>query len=103
MYKMVSSMPNKFPSYTLSKLSKTKVHLFLEMDFSHQNPNPNYTFFPENFDPMAEFEVQDYLMLDDGVFEEDTSSQSMASSEKGLGGANKINSATSKTSNMQVI
>ena len=75
------------------------------MDFSHENsnPNPNYTFLSEKFDPMAEFELSDYLMLDDGVFEEDTSSQSMASSEKGLGGANKINSATSKTSNMQVI
>ncbi|XWS33247.1 hypothetical protein CRYUN_Cryun22dG0065000 [Craigia yunnanensis] len=73
------------------------------MDFSHEtsNPNSNYTCFPENFDPMAQFELSDYLMLDDGVFEEDTSSQSMASSEKVLGGANEISGATSKNSNMQ--
>ncbi|XVF17121.1 hypothetical protein REPUB_Repub10bG0091900 [Reevesia pubescens] len=74
------------------------------MDFSRENstPNPNYTFFPENFDPMTEFELSDYLMLDDaGVFEEDTSSQSMASSEKAMGGANEISGATSKNSNIK--
>ena len=75
------------------------------MDFSHENsnPNPNYTFFPENFDPMAEFQLSDYLILDGGGFEEDKSSESMASSEKGMGGANEISGATSRNSNMQVI
>ncbi|XWS29443.1 hypothetical protein CRYUN_Cryun24cG0030100 [Craigia yunnanensis] len=75
------------------------------MDFSHENsnPNPNYTFFPENIDPMAEFELSDYLMFDGGVFEEDRLSQSMASSEKGMGGANEISGATSKTKIMVFI
>ncbi|XP_022752017.1 probable WRKY transcription factor 51 [Durio zibethinus] len=73
------------------------------MDFSREssNPNPNYTFFPENFDPMVQFELSDYLMVDDGVFKEDTSSHNMASSEKGLGGANEISGATSKNSNIK--
>ncbi|MBA0687007.1 hypothetical protein Goari_014570 [Gossypium aridum] len=65
------------------------------MSFSptdHSNPNPNSIFFPENPDPMADFELSDYLMLDAGVFEDDTS-------EKGMGVANE--SATPKHSNMQ--
>ncbi|XP_007048143.2 PREDICTED: probable WRKY transcription factor 51 [Theobroma cacao] len=72
------------------------------MDFSHENsnPNPSYTFFPESFDPMPEFELADYLMLDDCPFEEDTSSQSMASSEKGMGGANGFSGATSRNTNI---
>ncbi|MBA0653906.1 hypothetical protein Goklo_021005, partial [Gossypium klotzschianum] len=60
------------------------------MSFSptdHSNPNPNSIFFPENPDPMADFELSDYLMLDAGVFEDDTS-------EKGMGVANE--SATPK-------
>ncbi|XP_022739823.1 probable WRKY transcription factor 51 [Durio zibethinus] len=97
---MVSSMRSKFPFLHTIKRPKAKVQLSFEMDFSHENsnPNPNYTFFSENFDPMAEFELSDYLMLDGGAFEEDTSSQSMASPEKGMGGANEICGATSKNS-----
>ena len=93
---------NKLPF--LHTIKDQKSSFSLEMDFSREtsNPNPNYTFCPENFDPMAQFELSDYLMLDDGGFEEDTSSQSMASSEKSLGGANEISGATSKTSDMQV-
>ncbi|TYJ10553.1 hypothetical protein E1A91_A11G215000v1 [Gossypium mustelinum] len=56
------------------------------MDFSpngHSNPKPNSIFFPENPDPMADFEISDYLILDAGVFEDDTS-------EKGMGVANEI-------------
>ncbi|KAB2008640.1 hypothetical protein ERO13_D10G104700v2 [Gossypium hirsutum] len=69
------------------------------MDFSREssNPNLNITFYPDNLDPVTEFELSDYLMLDGGVFEEDSSSQSIASSEKGLGGGNEISGATSKT------
>ncbi|MBA0875509.1 hypothetical protein Goshw_002255, partial [Gossypium schwendimanii] len=66
------------------------------MSFSptdHSNPNPNSIFFPGNPDPMADFELSDYLMLDAGVFEDDTS-------EKGMGVANE--SATPKHSNMQL-
>ncbi|XVE86654.1 hypothetical protein DITRI_Ditri18aG0051900 [Diplodiscus trichospermus] len=73
------------------------------MDFSHENSNPNsnHTFFPENFDPMmTDFELSDYLMFDGGGFEEDTSSQSMASPDKVMGGANEASGATSKNSNI---
>ncbi|OMP02559.1 hypothetical protein COLO4_10998 [Corchorus olitorius] len=81
------------------------------MNFSHEssNPNPNFPFFPQNYDPMTEFELSDYLMFDDTVFEEDSSSQSMASPEMGMGGASnniEINGATAaspRSSNMQVI
>ncbi|KAE8663660.1 putative WRKY transcription factor 59 [Hibiscus syriacus] len=38
------------------------------MDFSHQNPN--YTFFPENLNPMPDFQLSDYLMLDDGILDD---------------------------------
>ncbi|KAB2058069.1 hypothetical protein ES319_A11G209700v1 [Gossypium barbadense] len=71
------------------------------MDFSpngHSNPKPNSIFFPENPDPMADFEISDYLILDAGVFEDDTS-------EKGMGVANESEtsgaSATPEHSNMQ--
>ncbi|KAK8716285.1 hypothetical protein V6N13_043601 [Hibiscus sabdariffa] len=76
------------------------------MDFSHQNPNsnPNYTFSPENLNPMPEFELSDYLMLGDGIFDDDTySSQSMASLEKGSAAATEFSGATSKNCSMQVI
>lgn len=75
------------------------------MDFSWEssNPNLNITFYPDNLDPVTEFELSEYLMLDGGIFEEDSSSQSMASSEKGLGGANEMSGATSKTPILQVI
>ncbi|PPS08279.1 hypothetical protein GOBAR_AA12360 [Gossypium barbadense] len=73
------------------------------MDFSREssNPNLNITFYPDNLDPVTEFELSDYLMLDGGVFEEDSSSQSIESLEKGLGGANEVSGATSKTPIMQ--
>ncbi|XP_022773854.1 probable WRKY transcription factor 50 [Durio zibethinus] len=73
------------------------------MDFSHKNsnPNPNYTCFSGNSDPVAELELSDYLILDDGFFEEDNLSQSMASSEKGIGGANVVSGATSKNTNIK--
>ncbi|KAH1082787.1 hypothetical protein J1N35_022548 [Gossypium stocksii] len=71
------------------------------MDFSptdHSNPNPNSIFFPENPDPMADFELSDYLMLDAAVFEDDTS-------EKGTGVTNESEtsgaSATPKHSNIR--
>ncbi|KAK5792896.1 probable WRKY transcription factor 51 [Gossypium arboreum] len=69
------------------------------MDFSREssNPNLNITFYPDYLDPVTEFELSDYLMLDGGVFEEDSSSQSIESLEKGLGGANEVSGATSKT------
>ncbi|KAG8478656.1 hypothetical protein CXB51_028457 [Gossypium anomalum] len=80
---------------------KTKVQLSLQMDFSpnnHSNPKPNSILFPKNPDPMADFELSDYLMLDAGVFEDDTS-------ENGMGVANESEtsgaSATPKHSNMQ--
>ncbi|PPR98737.1 hypothetical protein GOBAR_AA21933 [Gossypium barbadense] len=62
------------------------------MDFSHQNPNsnPNYTFFPESVNPMPDFEVSDYLLLDGSIFDDDTSSQSMLSSEKGMAAATEL-------------
>ncbi|GMJ08664.1 WRKY DNA-binding protein 51, ARABIDOPSIS THALIANA WRKY DNA-BINDING PROTEIN 51 [Hibiscus trionum] len=63
----------------------------MELSGEGSNPNPNYTFYPENFDPLIELELSDYLMPDDEVFEED-------SSEKALGGANEICGATSKDS-----
>ncbi|MBA0871738.1 hypothetical protein Goshw_029549 [Gossypium schwendimanii] len=68
------------------------------MDFSpdSSNPNLNITIYPDNLDPVTEFELSDYLMLDGGVFEEDSSSQSIASSEKGLGGANEISAREKK-------
>ncbi|XVF15051.1 hypothetical protein REPUB_Repub09cG0116100 [Reevesia pubescens] len=104
MYKMVAlhqCLPS-FPSHTHYQRPKSSFPLD-QMDFSHQNSNPNpnnYTFLPESFDPLTEFELSDYLMFGEGVFEEDTSSQSMASSEKGMGGVNEISgaSATSKNS-----
>ncbi|KAL4386213.1 hypothetical protein GQ457_09G011570 [Hibiscus cannabinus] len=70
------------------------------MDFSgdSSNPNPNYTFCPDSFDPMIEFELSEFLLLDDAPFKADSSPQSMVSSEKALGGANEISGATSKNS-----
>ncbi|GMI86639.1 WRKY DNA-binding protein 51, ARABIDOPSIS THALIANA WRKY DNA-BINDING PROTEIN 51 [Hibiscus trionum] len=72
------------------------------MDFSPQNSNsnPNNTFSPENPNPIPDFQLSDYLMLDDCIFDEDTqSSQSMASSEKGMAAATESSTgATSKNS-----
>ncbi|KAJ6774942.1 WRKY TRANSCRIPTION FACTOR 51-RELATED [Salix purpurea] len=52
------------------------------------NPNHYYSCFREGFDPPAtEFQVSDYLVLDDGFVEDESSSQSMASSEQVPGGS----------------
>ncbi|KAK8652751.1 hypothetical protein V6N13_126776 [Hibiscus sabdariffa] len=70
------------------------------MDFSPQNPN--YTFFPDNLNPMPDFQFQlsDFLMLDEDTY----SAQSRASPEKGMAAATEYSGATSKnTSNMQKI
>lgn len=79
----------------------------LAMDYpfhGHQNPNPNncYSHFTENKDPQAEFQVSDYLLLDDG-FEDDDSS-SMVSSEQLVSGSSTGYStgATSRNTSMQV-
>ncbi|GLT44033.1 hypothetical protein SLA2020_179510 [Shorea laevis] len=57
------------------------------MDFSaNPNPNPNCNFSTANIDLFSEFELSDYLVLNDGGFEEESSSQSMGSLEKGTGG-----------------
>ncbi|KAJ6353578.1 hypothetical protein OIU76_002573 [Salix suchowensis] len=53
-----------------------------------ENPNHYYSYFREGFDPPAtEFQVSDYLVLDDGFVEDESSSQSMASSEQVPGGS----------------
>ncbi|MBA0551924.1 hypothetical protein Golob_022780 [Gossypium lobatum] len=52
---------------------------------------------------MPDFEVSDYLDLDGSIFDDDTSSQSMVSSEKGMAAATELSGATSKNSNRQVI
>ncbi|XP_039044959.1 probable WRKY transcription factor 51 [Hibiscus syriacus] len=71
------------------------------MDFSHQNPN--YTFFPENLNPMPDFQLSDYLMLDDGILDDHDaySSKSMASLEKVTTAATDLSGATSKNSNIK--
>ncbi|KAJ6413515.1 hypothetical protein OIU84_006335 [Salix udensis] len=53
-----------------------------------ENPNHYDSYFRVGFDPPAtEFQVSDYLVLDDGFVEEESSSQSMASSEQVPGGS----------------
>ncbi|KAB2037084.1 hypothetical protein ES319_D03G049200v1 [Gossypium barbadense] len=87
-------MHNKLPSLQNS-IKDQKSRFSLKMDFSHQNPNsnPNYTFFPENVNPMPDFEVSDYLDLDGSIFDDDTSS------EKGMAAATELSGARSKNSN----
>ncbi|XP_039009476.1 probable WRKY transcription factor 50 [Hibiscus syriacus] len=64
------------------------------MDFSGEGSS----LYPENFDPTTEFELSDYLVLDDRGFKEDSSSENTASSEKALRGANEISCAIPKNS-----
>ncbi|KAJ6398045.1 hypothetical protein OIU77_018952 [Salix suchowensis] len=53
-----------------------------------ENPNHYYSYLRDGFDPPAtEFQVSDYLVLDDGFVEDESSSQSMASSEQVPGGS----------------
>lgn len=70
-----------------------------------ENPNHYYSYFREGFDPPAtEFQVSDYLVLDDGFAEDESSSQSMASSEQVPGGSpTGYSGATSRNNGMQVI
>ncbi|XP_017622476.2 probable WRKY transcription factor 51 [Gossypium arboreum] len=95
-------MHNKLPSLQNS-IKDQKSRFSLKMDFSHQNPNSNpiYTFFPESVNPMPDFEVSDYLLLDGSIFDDDTSSQSMLSSEKGMAAATELSGATSKNCNIK--
>lgn len=79
------------------------------MDF-HQNPNPNWTNFPANMDPPMDFELSDYLMLEDGVDHQlgSLSPQSFQSPENfeadtGAGGSSETSGATSRNHDMQVI
>ncbi|GFY87154.1 WRKY DNA-binding protein 50 [Actinidia rufa] len=68
-----------------------------------QKPNPNSTHLTGNIDTWLDFEVEDYLVLDDGS-EESFSSQNMASSDIVTGGFELASAgATSANSNMQVI
>ncbi|XP_038997434.1 probable WRKY transcription factor 51 [Hibiscus syriacus] len=100
--KWFAATPNKLPF--LHTLNRPKSSFSLEMDFSHQNPNsnPNCTFFPENLNPMPDFELSDYLMLDNAIFDDDTyMSQSIASSEKSMAAATQFSGATSKNSNIK--
>ena len=79
--------------------------LSLGMDHHHhlQKPNPNSTHLTGNIDTWLDFEVEDYLVLDDGS-EESFSSQNMASSDNVTGGFELASAgATSANSNMQVI
>ena len=81
------------------------------MNFN-QNPNPNWINFPAKIDPPMDFELSDYLVLEEGVDQLDwLSSQSFPSSENfatsgGAGGSSEtsnMSGATSRNTNMQVI
>ncbi|PSS30471.1 WRKY transcription factor 51 [Actinidia chinensis var. chinensis] len=66
-----------------------------------QNPNPNSTHLTGNIDTWLDFEVEDYLVLDDGS-EESFSSQNMASSDNVTGGFESASAgATSSNSNIK--
>ncbi|KAF9681969.1 hypothetical protein SADUNF_Sadunf05G0058600 [Salix dunnii] len=99
-------MPTIFyPCPSLSGLlvkprSPTLLHA---MDFPDENPNHYHSYFREGFDPPAtEFQVSDYLVLDNGFVEDDSSSQSMASPEQVPGGSSTgYSGATSRNNSMQ--
>lgn len=70
-----------------------------------EDPNPNYACFEEIVD-LSEFELSDYLLLEND-FEEDLSAKTMASSEENLAGSSSNGFAHHKASerrnsNMQV-
>jgi len=75
------------------------------MNFPEINPNHDFSYFNDGCDPPAtEFQVSDYLMLDDGFGEDNSSSQSMASSEQVPSGSSSgYSGATSRNNSMQVI
>lgn len=77
-----------------------------DMDYP-ETPNPNYNSarFNESFDPLsAEFQLSDYLVLDEVFDEQDSSSQSMISSEQFASGSSTgYGGATSRNNRMQVI
>ncbi|KAJ6288974.1 hypothetical protein OIU76_024873 [Salix suchowensis] len=70
-----------------------------------ENPKPNFNFsyIDEGLDPSTiEFQVSDYLMLDDGFAVDDSSSQSILSSEHVASGSSAGHSgATSRNNSMQ--
>lgn len=76
------------------------------MDHDHHHPqNPNLcgTHFSDNFDALPEFELSDFLLLDDGS-EEGFSPENMASSDNVIDGSIESVGASSSThSNMHVI
>ncbi|XP_030461911.1 probable WRKY transcription factor 51 [Syzygium oleosum] len=61
-----------------------------------ENPNPNYTCFEEIVD-LSEFELSDYLLLEND-FEEDLSAKTMASSEENFAGSSSNGFAHHKAS-----
>ncbi|CAL5368170.1 unnamed protein product [Camellia sinensis] len=68
-----------------------------------QNPNPNLTCTYHNtefFDTLPDFELSDYLMLEDGT-EGDLSSQNVTSSDNVTGGSVESAGATSTNSNIK--
>ncbi|KAE9449870.1 hypothetical protein C3L33_18226, partial [Rhododendron williamsianum] len=73
------------------------------MDHDHHHPqNPNLcgTHFSDNFDALPEFELSDFLLLDDGS-EEGFSPENMASSDNVIDGSIESVGASSSThSNM---
>ncbi|KAL3591658.1 hypothetical protein D5086_010298 [Populus alba] len=73
------------------------------MNFPEINPNHDFSYLNEGFDPPAtEFQVSDYLMLDGGLGEDNSSSQSMASSEQVPSGSSSgYSGATSRNNSMQ--
>ena len=72
-----------------------------------ENPKPNYNFsyIDEGLDPSTiEFQVSDYLMLDDGFAVDHSSSQSILSSEHVASGSSAgYSGATSRNNSMQVM
>ncbi|KAJ6929460.1 WRKY transcription factor 51 [Populus alba x Populus x berolinensis] len=73
------------------------------MNFPEINPNHDFSYFNEGFDPPAtEFQVSDYLMLDGGFGEDNSSSQSMASSEQVPSGSSSgYSGATSRNNSIK--
>ncbi|KAJ6378239.1 hypothetical protein OIU78_028476 [Salix suchowensis] len=67
-----------------------------------ENPKPNYNFsyIDEGLDPSTiEFQVSDYLMLDDGFAVDDSSSQSILSSEHVASGSSAGHSGATSRNN----
>lgn len=75
------------------------------MEYYPQNPKPsyNYSYINEGLDPWAiEFQPSDYLMLDDGFGEDDSSSQNMVSPEQVASGSSTgYSGATSRNNSIK--